>query len=137
MKLIFVMPTGEVETTFAPPYSVREQIAWEERFKLSFYVVQRSMQAMGEAARGESEEIDGEYAFKVSWLLFFGWMRARPNVPPRFDVFLDTLVDWRDEAEPSDQETIDAASDALPAVEATSGVDPTTSTSGLRSVQAG
>jgi hypothetical protein len=151
VKLVLVLNDGtEVESSFSPPYSVREQVNFEEHHKLSFVTVYNSMDAMA-AAEGDASALDDSKSFKVGWILWFGWMRARPKVAARFDTFLDTLADWRVEEEESDRVALAESEDAEPA--AASGLDPTqpakkktkrsTSTgakskeTGLRSVAAG
>jgi len=136
-RLIFVLNDGsEVETSFEPPYTVREQVRFEEHHKLSFLAIYNSLEAMAEA-EGDETALDDARSFKVGWILWFGWMRARPKVAARFETFLDTLADWRVEAEESDLVALEATAGAKPAGPV---VDPTqaspTSTP-LRSVGAG
>jgi hypothetical protein len=121
VKLVLVLNDGtEVESSFDPPYSVREQVNFEEYHKVSFVAVYNSMEAMKEA-EGDASALDDAKSFKVGWILWFGWMRARPKVAARFDTFLDTLADWRVEPEEGDLVELAEGPEEKPA----SGLDPT------------
>ena len=89
--LIFEVRDGEpVRTTFAGPYSLREQIDFEQHFRISFIAMERAAAEMNAVAAQES---GGEPAVmpRIEWILWFGWHRARPAVPANFTTFLDTL----------------------------------------------
>ena len=122
--LVFKLNDGtEVLTDFLPPYSVAEQIAWEEEFKASFLAVEQASGVMAKAAQdaleaGESD-VDPAKAFKITWILWFGWRRARPNVAARFSTFKDTLASWEFRQPPEDI----AAAEPEPPAEV--GLDPT------------
>jgi hypothetical protein len=99
--LIFTLTDGrEVETSFLSPYTVAEQIAFEEKFRCSFMAVE---QAVGEirraaqAAEGPDAVVDPAQAFRVHWILWFGWRRARGpgGLRAKFSEFIDSqLEDW-------------------------------------------
>ena len=97
--LVFTLKDGrEVETSFLPPYSTAEQIAFEEKFRCSFLAVEQAageMRRAAEAADGPESAIDPTQAFQVRWILWFGWRRARPKVAPKFSSFVEEqLEDW-------------------------------------------
>lgn len=98
-KLIFVFKDGtELESSYDAPYSIREQLDWEEHFRSSFSAIEAAFDAARQARSGGV--LDPERSLRTTWLLWFGWHRARSKVPARFEAFIDTLEDWRVEAEP-------------------------------------
>jgi len=114
-SLIFVFKDGtEVESSYEPPYSVNEQLDWEEHFRSSFLAIQQCVEAMRDAAE-EGRPVDPTMALRTAWILWFGWHRARPKVPASFGKFRHLLADWRidfpeGEEEPeSGGEQVDAA----------------------------
>jgi len=112
-----------VDSDFLPPYSVAEQIAFEEHFRCSFTAVEYASKVLGDLARaidggGDSDGIDPGKAFRVTWILWFGWFRARPKVAAKFSAFLETLKDWEyfeqpDEEPASEPESPAAGTDDL------------------------
>lgn len=129
-SLKFILKNGEeVTSDFLPPYSVDEQIAFEEQFKCSFVAVEQAGQAMAMAAKAAEDgvgdgQIDPVSAYRVTWILWFGWRRNRTKLASKFSLFREILADWEfhePEAEPEDPET--------PAAEGTEGeagsLDPT------------
>jgi hypothetical protein len=118
--LVFTLKDGrEVETSFLPPYSTAEQIAFEEKFRCSFLAVEQAaaeMRRAAEAADGPDATIDPAQAFQVRWILWFGWRRARPKVASKFQAFVEEqLEDWGFKAQPKaelekpeDDDVIDA-----------------------------
>jgi hypothetical protein len=119
-RLVLVMNDGsEIESSFVPPYSVREQVAFEEHWRISFVAVYKSVAAAAEAA-GDASAVPDELSFKIGWILWFGWHRARPKVAAKFDTFLGQLADWRTEEEEGDAALAEAATPKEPAP-----VDPT------------
>lgn len=125
-----------VESTFTPPYSVREQLDFEEHFRISFYAVE----AAGEYSSRITEAKDGEavdagQVMRMGWILWFGWhrARARQQVASSFAKFQDTLKDYAVTAppKPAEEEVDEAAADAGPdsengeASEVAPALDPT------------
>jgi hypothetical protein len=100
--LVFTLNDGTaVDSDFLMPYSVTEQIAFEEHFKCSFATVEAATNANIKAAMdavsaagGGDAEFDPGKGFRVTWILWFGWFRARPKVASRFSAFLEQLKDW-------------------------------------------
>lgn len=98
-ELVFTLKDGrEVETSFLPPYSIAEQIAFEEKFRCSFVAVEQAageMRRAAAAADGPDSVVDPAQAFQVRWIMWFGWRRARPQVAAKFAAFLEEqLEDW-------------------------------------------
>lgn len=97
--LVFILKDGsEVETSFLPPYTTAEQIAFEEKFRCSFLAIEQVVAEMRRAAQvadGPDAIVDPTQAFQIRWILWFGWRRARPAVASKFQVFLEEqLEDW-------------------------------------------
>jgi hypothetical protein len=101
-SIVFTLNDGPpVESDFLPPYSIAEQVGFEEQFKCSFVTVEvaanENMKAAAQAvaeAGGQDAELDPGKTFRVTWMLWFGWFRARPKVASKFSIFLQTLKDW-------------------------------------------
>lgn len=97
-----------VDSDFLPPYSIAEQIAFEEHFRCSFATIESAANANVKAAAeaagsGGDADVDPGKTFRVTWILWFGWFRARPKVAAKFSTFLETLKDWEfvgDDLEP-------------------------------------
>ena len=129
--LVFTFKDGtEVETTYEPPFTVKEQLGWEEEFRSSFLAIQQCVEKMGEAASA-GKDVDPTFALRTSWILWFGWFRARPKVSPNFKKFCELLEDWRIEVDdsPEPDATSDTDEPTLEGgVETGGSVDPTATT---------
>jgi len=162
--LKFLLNDGtEVETSFLPPHSIAEQIAFEEHFKCSYVVIDQAVQAMRQTAlrsaftvrcstcnppvagaatseqgaeimRSEHltekpgheltieppEELDSRVdptdAFRVTWILWFGFHRARAEgkVAAKFSTFLQQLADWSFETPEEESEPQSEAAQLAP-----------------------
>lgn len=127
--LVFVLKDGtEVESSYDAPYSVREQIDWEEHFAQSFTAIEQAFDA-ARAARG-GERLDPARSLRTTWVLWFGWHRARPKVPARFDQFIEQLEDWRIEnvEEPVPEDLADRGEKDDGSAETDGRLDPTETT---------
>lgn len=82
-----------IDSTFTGPYGIREQLGWEEHFRLSFYAVEAAGHYSSRIT--PDTEVDAARVFRTSWILWFGWHRARPGVASKFSAFLDTLADFK------------------------------------------
>jgi hypothetical protein len=87
-----------VDSSFTPPFSIAEQVHFEENFKVPFLAVDSGFDELRKAAvkasGGEDEGVDTTGIVRTTWILWFAWRRARPQVPPKFSLFLDQLKDW-------------------------------------------
>jgi len=114
--LVFTLKDGStVETSFLPPYSPDEQLAFEEHFQCSFLGFLKGAEDMASAARAADGDapIDPSRFLRVGWMLFIGHRRARPAVVNKFSVFrTEQLADWNFAAP---DEPADAEPDADPA----------------------
>jgi hypothetical protein len=93
-KLVYQLASGsEIDSSFDPPYSLREQLDFEEHFRLSFQAMETAVGEAGRVARGG--EPDFSKALRTSWILWVGWHRLRPRVAAKYDTFLTQVVEWR------------------------------------------
>ncbi len=107
--LVFELNDGtKVSTTFSAPYSMREQVDFEEHFRISFIAMEAAAQEMMAV---QSEERAGDPAVmpRIQWILWFGWHRARPKVASTFNAFLDQLQGYDIEAADEPEGEPDAA----------------------------
>lgn len=116
-ELVFVLKDGtEVETTFLPPYTTAEQIAFEEKFRCSFLAIEQAAAEMRRAARaadGPDSVVDPTHAYQIRWILYFGWRRARPKVAAKFADFAEEqLEDWYFKTAPTKAELGEAEHDS-------------------------
>lgn len=112
-NLYIVLNDGtKLEAYTGGPWSVREQIAWEEQFHQSFRAVYRAIGAEQRAVdAGDGEQIEAT-TFRVTWILWFAWYRLRPKVASKFSVFVDEQLDDYDYIldEPADDEPAEGGS---------------------------
>ena len=107
--LVFELNDGtKVDTTFSAPYSMREQVGFEEHFRISFIAMEAAAQEMMAV---QSEERAGDPAVmpRIQWILWFGWYRARPKVASTFNAFLDQLQGYDIESADEPEGEPDAA----------------------------
>lgn len=98
-SLRFTLNDGTVlEADPGAPWSVREQVAWEEHFGDTFVTVFKAVEAEVAAARAaesSGQDSPASAAFKLTWMLWFGWYRLRPKVASRFQTFVEEqLADY-------------------------------------------
>ena len=107
--LVFELNDGtKVESTFSAPYSMREQVDFEEYFRISFIAMEAAAQEMN-AVQSEGRAGDPAVMPRIQWILWFGWSRARPKVASSFKAFLDQLKGYDIESSDEPEGEPDAA----------------------------
>ena len=92
--LVFELNDGtKVETTFSGPYSMREQVGFEEHFRISFIAMEAAAKEMNDV-QTDGRVGDPAVMPRIQWILWFGWYRARPKVASSFNAFLDQLAGY-------------------------------------------
>jgi len=111
--LVFELNDGtKVETTFSAPYSMREQVDFEEHFRISFIAMEAAAQEMN-AVQTEGRAGDPAVMPRIQWIMWFGWYRARPKVASTFRSFLDQLSGYDIESSDDEPEGEPDAADAV------------------------